>query len=498
MSGCDIATVDVSAGEYTQPTLQNFENELTKRRAKNLLEACNLYPLLYPTKIQCPPRQATPEEVELVHSPEYVAKMLASSQTPGDAGSYAHYGPGSTHIALTSVASAIDATEAVIKGEIDNAYVLVRPPGHHAERDQGMGFCVFNNIAIAAKSALRNAEVSKVAIVDFDVHHGNGTQQAFYDSSACLFVSIHEDGLYPLQSGSLDEMGEGDGLHCNINIPLPPGSGTGAYLYAFEKVVEPALRAFGADVIFVSAGFDASNLDPLGHMMLTSSVYGQMMKKIMEVCSKVVCVHEGGYSEVAGERANEPLHSPTSNYLTNPLNSFPSLGAVPFCLLRVVEALAGVEKSNVVDPCDEECYLYPYQGAQEWQKRVVDLAWARNARWLVHSAQEKEDVVNAAFNLLVQLNFSDSVSATTFLVAFKKYQKYVSSNEQTSTLMYQLMRSDKQGQEHNYNIIERYASKTDYTNIHRESMEFQHFRSILAQMQSDKVVVVSGESYYDV
>jgi len=121
LSGCDIATVDVSAGEYTQPTLQNFENELTKRRAKNLLEACNLYPLLYPTKIQCPPRQATPEEVELVHSPEYVAKMLASSQTPGDAGSYAHYGPGSTHIALTSVASAIDATEAVIKGEIDNA-----------------------------------------------------------------------------------------------------------------------------------------------------------------------------------------------------------------------------------------------------------------------------------------------------------------------------------------------------------------------------------------
>ena len=164
----------------------------------------------------------------------------------------------------------------------------------------------------------------------------------------------------------------------------------------------------------------------------------------------------------------------------------------------MVEALAGVEKSNVVDPCDEECYLYPYQGAQEWQKRVVDLAWARNARWLVDSAQEKEDVVNAAFNLLVQLNFSDSVSATTFLVAFKKYQKYVSSNEQTSTLMYQLMRSDKQGQEHNYNIIERYASKTDYTNIHRESMEFQHFRSILAQMQSDKVVVVSGESYYDV
>ena len=183
-------------------------------------------------------------------------------------------GPGGFAIAALSCGGLLAAMEAVLSGRVQNAYALVRPPGHHAEKDQGHGFCLINNVAVAAEVALGPAwpNILRVAIVDIDVHHGNGPEQAFWHRRDVLYVSLHQDQLYPLDTGSVAAQGTGDGYGYNINIPLPPGCGIGAYGAAFDRVVEPALLAFQPDLILVSCGFDASFLDPLGRMLLTSHV----------------------------------------------------------------------------------------------------------------------------------------------------------------------------------------------------------------------------------
>jgi acetoin utilization deacetylase AcuC-like enzyme len=153
---------------------------------------------------------------------------------------------------------------------VGNAYALTRPPGHHAERSVGLGYCVFNNVAVAAAHAMAAHGVERIAVVDFDVHHGNGTQQIFYDDPRVLFLSIHQDGNYPTHSGAVTETGSGAGDGYTINVPLPPGSGSGAYRAAFDRVVRPALDAYKPQLVLVSAGFDAGYMDPLGHMMCSS------------------------------------------------------------------------------------------------------------------------------------------------------------------------------------------------------------------------------------
>lgn len=207
-------------------------------------------------------------------------------------------------ISLTSVLQ----VEAVVRGDIDNAYCLVRPPGHHAVAGKGMGFCIFNNIALAALHARTltlptgGAHVHRIAIVDYDVHHGNGTQEAFWDDPDCLFISLHQDNNYPQGGGAISEIG-GDGARgANINIPLPPGSGCGAYQYALERVVLPALHRFKPDLILVSSGFDASYMDPLAAMCLSSEAFRGIATQLREAAEalcggRIVFAHEGGYSK---------------------------------------------------------------------------------------------------------------------------------------------------------------------------------------------------------
>ena len=154
------------------------------------------------------------------------------------------------------------AVESVMKGATDNAYALVRPPGHHAEPNRGRGYCIFGNIAVAVKYALAKLGVSRVAVVDWDVHHGNGTQLAFYENPDVLTISIHQDNLYPTASGAMEDNGAGRGAGFNLNLPMPPGSGVGAYLAAFERVVVPALRKFKPELIVVASGLDANAYDP--------------------------------------------------------------------------------------------------------------------------------------------------------------------------------------------------------------------------------------------
>ena len=302
---------------------EHSENPRTKRRFRNLLEVAGLEDQL--TRLK--PRYATEAELARFHTPDYIRTIKEmSDKGGGDTGHYTPFGAGSYEIARLAAGGTIAAVEAVLEGRVRNAYALVRPPGHHAERDRGMGFCLFGNVAVAVMHARALRKVGRVATVDWDVHHGNGTEQAFYEEPDVLTISLHQDRLFPTDKGSVKDNGSGRGEGANINVPLPPGSGVGAYLAAFERVVLPALRRFRPELIVVPSGFDAGGNDPLGRMMMTSRGYAQLTRLLMdaadELCGgRLVLSHEGGYS---------PDH-------------------VPYCGLAVMEELSGI-RSGVEDP----------------------------------------------------------------------------------------------------------------------------------------------------
>ena len=219
---------------------QHSENPDAKRRIKNLMEVSGLYEKLF----QITPRKATKDEILLFHTEDHFEhiKSLNKSITI-DAGITTPTGIGSFDIALLSAGGVIEAIDHVIDEKVNNAYALVRPPGHHAMPNKAMGFCIFGNAAIAGKHALKNKDLHKIAFIDWDVHHGNGTQAAFYNDSNALTISIHQDRNFPTNSGLVSENGEEKGAGYNINIPLPPGSGVGAY----EAAAETGNFAIGVD-----------------------------------------------------------------------------------------------------------------------------------------------------------------------------------------------------------------------------------------------------------
>jgi acetoin utilization deacetylase AcuC-like enzyme len=274
-------------------------------------------------------RRAEDHEVGLVHTAGYWDDVRKA--VPGHAGYLdedTFFSPGSWDAALSAVAAAVDLTRATLSGQFQRSFAVVRPPGHHAEPDRAMGFCLFNNVAIAAAAA-RAAGAARVAIVDWDVHHGNGTQNAFYRDPHVLYISTHQWPLYP-GTGAADEIGAGEGVGANINLPLPPEAGDAEYAAAFDEIVVPALRAFKPDLLFVSAGFDAFVADPLAQMKVSAAGYRRMAACLRgvadEVCGgRLVAVLEGGYdlggldacagelfTELAGERTSMPTPSATA------------------------------------------------------------------------------------------------------------------------------------------------------------------------------------------
>lgn len=277
----------------------HVENAETKRKFKNLLDAYGVTPQLEPIEFG----EATDDDLLRFHTAEYIARVQELSDAQGgDAGEHAPVGRGSAEIARLGVGATSAAIAAVARGDVDNAYALVRPPGHHAERNRGRGFCIFSNISLGVMAAIDAGLVERVAVVDWDVHHGNGTQQAFYDRADVLTISVHQDMLYPVDLGRVDENGEGAGLGYNINVPLPAGSGGGAYLATLDDVVIPALEAFAPDMIVVACGFDASYFDPLGHMLLLADHYREFTRRILDIADRlcdgrVMMNHEGGYSD---------------------------------------------------------------------------------------------------------------------------------------------------------------------------------------------------------
>jgi acetoin utilization deacetylase AcuC-like enzyme len=208
--------------------------------------------------------------------------------------------PGSWPAALAAVGGTLSAVDEVMGGRINNAFCAVRPPGHHAESRRGMGFCLFNNVAIAARYLQRRHQIGKVAIVDWDVHHGNGTQEIFYDDPTVLYVSTHQSPLYP-GTGAEAETGTGAGKGYTLNCPMPSGRDDDDYAAVFVKRVIPALKAFGPDFILISAGFDAHRDDPLAGMHVTEAGFGELTRQVRgladEACGgRIVSCLEGGYN----------------------------------------------------------------------------------------------------------------------------------------------------------------------------------------------------------
>ncbi len=329
------------------------ESPATKRRLVGLLEVSGLLAKLQ----RIEPRLATAEELAYFHTPAYISRVEElSNGVGGDAGELTPIGTGSFHIAKLSAGGAFAAADAIMAGEIRNAYALIRPPGHHAEADRGRGFCVFANNVLLVHHLRRKHGVKRVAIVDWDVHHGNSQEGAFLRDPTVLTISLHQDNYYPPMSGALEVNGEGPGIGANINVPLPPGSGHGAYLDAWQRVVVPAVQRFRPDFLIASSGFDGSAMDPLGRNMATSETYRELSRLTVgladELCGgRLLALHEGGYSTAY----------------------------VPFCGLATIEEMSGV-RTGTDDP-----YLPIFAGMggqplQPHQKAVIDAASALIAK----------------------------------------------------------------------------------------------------------------------
>jgi acetoin utilization deacetylase AcuC-like enzyme len=276
------------------------------------------------------PILASVEAITAYHAPEHVERVRdVDAAGGGDAGYGAPVGTGSYDIARLAAGGVIAAVDAVLGGNVKNAYALVRPPGHHAMSDKGMGFCIFSNVAIAARHAQRAHDIERVMILDWDVHHGNGTQDAFYNDPSVLFCSIHQSELFPVGWGLVDQSGGSDAAGRTVNVPLPGGSGDATYMAIIDEIITPIARQFKPELIIVSAGQDASASDPLGRMSVTAEGYRRMTTAMMdladELCGgRLVAAQEGGYSEIYG----------------------------PYCTLAIIETLAGT-RTGIEEPVAE-------------------------------------------------------------------------------------------------------------------------------------------------
>jgi acetoin utilization deacetylase AcuC-like enzyme len=245
------------------------------------------------------PREATREQLARVHDSEYLRRIAetAGSATALDPDTYTS--PESHEVALLAAGAAVDAVERVLGGKHQRAFALVRPPGHHAERHRAMGFCFYNNVAVAAAHA-RSMGAERVAIVDYDVHHGNGTQHMFETDPSVLYLSTHQYPYYP-GTGAADEIGRGQGRGFTVNIPLEVGATDDDYRVVFDEIVVPVLLRFAPDLVLVSAGFDAHERDPLAGMRLTATAFEAMTAALCQVAEeccggRIMAVTEGGYN----------------------------------------------------------------------------------------------------------------------------------------------------------------------------------------------------------
>ena len=311
-------------GGFVQPLPDGLpDNPETKRRFLNL---CHVSGLVGDLSLRGADA-ATDDDLGRVHTASYLADFKRVSDAGGgEIGLRTPFGPGGYEIAKHSAGLAKQAIHDVVTGDLSNAYALSRPPGHHCTADWANGFCLLNNIAIGVEATRATGHVARVAIVDWDIHHGNGTESIYYDRADTLTISIHQERNYPVDTGEAAQQGGQAAPRSNVNIPLPPGSGHVTFLDAFDRIVLPRLAAFAPDLIVVACGFDAAAGDPLSHTLASADTFRQLTRRTMDAAEKLcggklVLVHEGGYAE---------------NY-------------VPFCGHAVMEELSG-SAIHVPDP----------------------------------------------------------------------------------------------------------------------------------------------------
>jgi acetoin utilization deacetylase AcuC-like enzyme len=246
------------------------------------------------------PRPATHDELAWIHSPSHIQRIAATDGKP-----HASLDPDTQTTSLSyqaatlAVGGLFSLVDAILEGTMKNGFALVRPPGHHAEKDRAMGFCLFNNVALGARYAMKTYGLNKILIIDWDLHHGNATQNSFYEDPNVLYFSTHQYPHYP-GTGSLKEVGRGEGMGFTVNVPLSSGYGDADFFKIFEQTLYPIGKAFNPELIFVSAGFDTYVADPLGGMQVTPKGYAAMTRLIMDLArecasDRLAITLEGGY-----------------------------------------------------------------------------------------------------------------------------------------------------------------------------------------------------------
>ncbi|GKV67359.1 MULTISPECIES: class II histone deacetylase [unclassified Sporosarcina] len=344
------------SGEFIEPD-EHMDGPKTKKRTLNLLERTEIMKEL--TKIK--PKMATINELEMCHDSAYIQKVKHLSDNDGGAiDPEAFIDRGTFEIAALSAGGVMSGIDSVMNDEVDNAYVLSRPPGHHATRNAGMGLCLFNNIAIGAEYARQRYGLERIAIIDWDAHHGNGTEDIFYEDDGVLFVSIHQE-QFTYNGGHVQDTGKGSGEGYNINIPFPAGTGNAGYTAAFKEIVEPVFRKFQPELILISAGQDSSIFDPIGRMRVTSDGYRNFTKIVVdlaeELCGgKILFSQEGGYN---------PAYA-------------------PFCTLAIIEEMSGIRTAVTEDPFLDSANILPIE-IKESEEKVIEEVKQTFQRWFTYS-----------------------------------------------------------------------------------------------------------------
>ncbi len=309
----------------TSPEGHPSSTSITKR-IKEFLDGAGLTAMMQPVAA----RAASEDELAVYHTREYIQGVRSHVQGGpmqgawGEIESDTPLSAGSFDAAVYAAGGSLNGVKAIMQGEVRNAYALLRPPGHHAMSNRAMGFCIFNNAVVAAHYARNTYGLERVMIVDWDVHHGNGTQDAFYADPGVLFVSLHQHNWYPKLSGELEQVGSGAGAGYTVNIPLPAGTGDRGYRAAFEQLVIPVGLQYRPQLIIISAGQDANWLDPLAQNMLTMAGFrtiSMLMRDLAdEVCDgRLLMLQEGGYSAAY----------------------------VPYCTVAAIEPLVGLDAGLV-------------------------------------------------------------------------------------------------------------------------------------------------------
>jgi len=246
------------------------------------------------------PRRATKVEIALNHSSAYIERIAATAgRPPLSLDPDTSTSEGSWDAATCAVGAVLDGIDMILSGQADNGFALVRPPGHHAESDRAMGFCLFNNVAIGARYLISKHKLERVLVIDWDIHHGNGTQHAFYNSSQVLYFSVHQYPYYP-GTGALEETGQAAGQGFTVNVPLPGGQGDSDYASIFSEILLPLVSEYQPEFVLVSAGYDIYQHDPLGTMKVTPQGFYIMTKTLRQIAENIcggrlLCTLEGGY-----------------------------------------------------------------------------------------------------------------------------------------------------------------------------------------------------------